>query len=67
MSHDLIGDIDRDFSFVWDRSEELQPDSAGNVRDRDDYQMIVAIIHDIFKNTFIPDPPSGYRYRVVPL
>ncbi len=47
LSNDLTGDIDLDFSFVWDRTEGPQPDSEGNVPDRDDYQMIVAVSYDI--------------------
>jgi putative salt-induced outer membrane protein YdiY len=47
LSNDLIGDIDLDFSFVWDRTEKPQPDSEGNVPDRDDFQMIVAVSYDI--------------------
>jgi putative salt-induced outer membrane protein YdiY len=47
LSNDLIGDIDLDFSFIWDRIEEPQPDSEGNVPDQDDYQLIVSFSYDI--------------------
>jgi putative salt-induced outer membrane protein YdiY len=47
LSNDLIGDIDLDFSFVWDRIEEPQADSEGNVPDQDDYQLIVAFSYDL--------------------
>ena len=47
LSNDLIGDIDLDFSFVWDRIEEPQADSEGNVPDQDDYQLIVNFSYDI--------------------
>jgi putative salt-induced outer membrane protein YdiY len=47
LSNDLIGDIDLDFSFVWDRIQKPQPDSEGNVPDQDDYQLIVAFSYDI--------------------
>jgi hypothetical protein len=46
LSNDLIGDIDLDFSFVWDRIQKPQPDSEGNVPDQDDYQLIVAFSYD---------------------
>ena len=47
LSNDLIGDIDLDFSFVWDRIQDPQADSEGNVPDQDDYQLIVAFSYDL--------------------
>jgi hypothetical protein len=47
LSNDLIGDIDLDFSFVWDRIRDPQPDSDGIVPDQDDYQLIVSFSYDL--------------------
>jgi len=41
LSTDLIGDIDLDTSFIWDRIQNPQPNSAGIVPKKDDYQLIV--------------------------
>ncbi|UCD34469.1 MAG: DUF481 domain-containing protein [Nitrospiraceae bacterium] len=46
LSNDLIGDIDLDISFVWDRIEDPQPDSEGTVPEQDDYQLIVGLSYD---------------------
>jgi len=47
LSNDLIGDIDLDLSFVWDRTQKPQADSSGAVPDKDDYQLIVSLSYDI--------------------
>jgi putative salt-induced outer membrane protein YdiY len=46
LSNDLVGDVDLDISFVWDRIEDPQPDSEGTVPEQDDYQLIVGISYD---------------------
>jgi putative salt-induced outer membrane protein YdiY len=47
LSNDLIGDIDLDFSFDWDRIQKPQADFEGNVPDKDGYQLIVSFSYDI--------------------
>jgi len=46
LSNDLVGDVDLDISFVWDRIQKPQADSAGVVPDKDDYQLIVSLSYD---------------------
>ncbi len=46
LSTDLIGDIDLDTSFVWDRIEDPQPDSDGESPEQDDYQITIAFSYD---------------------
>ena len=47
LSTDLIGDMDLDISFVWDRIQEPQTNSDGTVPKKDDYQFIVGFSYDI--------------------
>ena len=47
LSTDLIGDMDLDISFVWDRIQEPKPNSDGSVPEKDDYQLIVSFSYDI--------------------
>ena len=47
LSTDLIKDIDFDFSFVWDRIRNPQPDSDGNIPKKNDYQLIFGLSYDI--------------------
>ena len=46
LSTDLIGDIDLDVSFVWDRIQDPQPNSDGAIPKKDDYQLIVGFAYD---------------------
>ena len=46
LSTDLIGDMDFDVSFVWDRIQKPQPNSDGSVPKKDDYQLIFALSYD---------------------
>jgi putative salt-induced outer membrane protein YdiY len=46
ISIDLIADFDIDLSYIWDRIEKPQPDSADELPDQDDYQFIVSIAYD---------------------
>ena len=43
LSSDLISDLDIDISFVWDRVQDPQPASDGEIPERDDFQLIVGI------------------------
>lgn len=47
LSTDLIGDMDLDISFVWDRIQVPQPNSDGSIPKKDDYQLIVGFSYDI--------------------
>jgi putative salt-induced outer membrane protein YdiY len=47
LSTDLINNLDFDFSFVWDRIRDPQPDSDGNIPKQDDYQLIFGLSYDI--------------------
>ena len=47
LSTDLIGDMDLDISFVWDRIQEPQTNSDGSVPKKDDYQLIFGFSYDI--------------------
>jgi hypothetical protein len=40
---DLIGNIDFDISFVWDRIEDPQPASDGSVPEQNDFRLIVGL------------------------
>jgi hypothetical protein len=46
LSTDLIGDIDFDVSFIWDRTEKPQPAADGTIPKPDDFRMNVAIGFD---------------------
>jgi putative salt-induced outer membrane protein YdiY len=43
LSTDLIGDIDFDVSFVWDRTEDPPPLADGTVPERDDVRLLVGV------------------------
>jgi len=47
LSTDLIKNLDFDFSFVWDRIRDPQPDSDGNIPKQDDYQLIFGLNYEI--------------------
>jgi hypothetical protein len=47
LSTDLIGDMDLDVSFVWDRIQKPQTNSDGSVPKKDDYQVIIGFSYDI--------------------
>ena len=47
LSTDLINDLDFDFTFVWDRIQEPQPDSGGSIPEKNDYQLIFGLSYDI--------------------
>ena len=43
LESDLIGDLNLDVSFVWDRVQKPQPAADGTVPSKDDFQLIVGI------------------------
>jgi hypothetical protein len=43
VSTDLVGNIDFDVSFVWDRIEDPQPAEDGTRPDQDDFRLIVGL------------------------
>ena len=43
LSTDLIGDLDLDVSFVWDRTRKPQPRADGTVPKKDDYRLMVGL------------------------
>ncbi len=47
LSTDLIKGFDFDFSFVWDRIRDPQPDSDSNVPKKNDYQFIFGLSYEI--------------------
>jgi putative salt-induced outer membrane protein YdiY len=47
LSTDLIKGFDFDFSFVWDRIGDPQPDSDSNIPKQDDYQFIFGLNYKI--------------------
>ena len=47
LSTDLIGDMDLDISFVWDRIQKPQTNSDGTIPKKDDYQLIFGFSYDI--------------------
>jgi len=47
LSTDLIGDMDLDISFVWDRIQKPQANSDGSIPKKDDYQLIFGFSYDI--------------------
>jgi putative salt-induced outer membrane protein YdiY len=46
LESDLIGDLELDISFVWDRVENPQPAEDGTVPQQDDFQLIVGISYE---------------------
>jgi len=47
LSTELVKNINLDFSFIWDRIQEPEPDSDGNIPKKDDYQLILGLSYDI--------------------
>jgi putative salt-induced outer membrane protein YdiY len=43
FSVDLIGELDLDLTFVWDRVGDPQPDAAGNVPKKDDFRLSLGL------------------------
>jgi hypothetical protein len=43
LSTDLIGDIDLDVSFVWDRTEDPPPGAGGIPPEQDDFRLLVGV------------------------
>ena len=46
LSTDLIGDLDLDVSFIWDRTEVPQVAEDGTVPEQDDYQLLVSLSYE---------------------
>jgi hypothetical protein len=46
LSFDLIGDLDFDVTFIWDRIEKPQADADGVVPKKDDYQLVFGLAYD---------------------
>ena len=46
LESDLIGDLELDISFVWDRVEDPQPAEDGTVPQQNDFQLIVGISYE---------------------
>ena len=46
LSTDLIGDLDLDVSFVWDRIQKPEPRADGSVPEKDDYRLMVSLAYE---------------------
>ena len=46
LSTDLIGNLDLDLAFIWDRTEKPQADQDGNIPEQDDYRFEVRLAYD---------------------
>lgn len=46
LSTDLTGNLDLDFSFIWDRTENPQAAEDGTVPEQDDYRFVVSLAYD---------------------
>ncbi len=46
LSIDLVGDLDLDLSFVWDRVARPQPVSDGTIPKQDDFQVIAGVSYE---------------------
>ena len=46
LSTDLIGDIDLDFSAIWDRTEIPQENADGSTPSQDDFRFVVSLSYD---------------------
>jgi putative salt-induced outer membrane protein YdiY len=46
LSTDLIGDIDLDFSAIWDRTEIPQENADGSIPAQDDFRFVVSLSYD---------------------
>ena len=43
LSTDLVGDLDLDFTVVWDRTEKPQQRADGTFPEQDDYRVIIGL------------------------
>ena len=43
LSTDLIGDLDLDVSFVWDRTQKPQPRADQTIPEKDDYRLMIGV------------------------
>jgi hypothetical protein len=43
LSTDLIGELDLDVSFVWDRTQKPQPRADSSIPEKDDYWLMVGL------------------------
>lgn len=43
LSVDLVGDLDLDIAFVWDRVNRPAADSGGDVPEKDDYRTTIGL------------------------
>jgi len=46
LSTEIIGDLELDVSFVWERVEKPRADEFGNVPEKDDYQLIFGVSYE---------------------
>lgn len=46
LSTDLVGNLDLDLSFIWDRTEKPQPSEDSTVPEQDDYRIVVSLSYD---------------------
>jgi len=46
LSSDLVGELDLDLTFTWDRVQDPQPAANGTVPERDDYRFTVGISYE---------------------
>ena len=46
LSTDLIGDVDLDVSFVWDRTQKPQQRDDGSFPEKDDYRLMIGIEYE---------------------
>ena len=46
LSTEIIGDLELDVSFVWERVEKPRPDEVGNVPAKDDYQLFFGVSYE---------------------
>ena len=46
LSTDLIGDLDLDVSFVWDRTQKPEARADGTVPEKDDYRLILGLAYE---------------------
>ena len=46
VSTELIGDLDLDVSFIWERVEKPRPDEFNNVPEKDDYQLVFGVSYE---------------------
>jgi putative salt-induced outer membrane protein YdiY len=46
LSTDLVGDIDLDFSTIWDRTENPQESAGGTTPPQDDFRFMISLSYD---------------------